>query len=273
MIKDENYISIQGWMINRLGLEGVNLIVYAAIYGFSQNGESIFSGSRAYLATWCTCSLSTLKRSLKTLQERGLIEQVHHSIDNMEVHYRAITDPWVKMSQGGGVKMDQALGQNEPSLGSKWTKPGVKMSQAYNDDNIEDKLEDNLVDNIVVCDDNKQKRFSKPSLEEVKQYAERNGKPVVDPVRFYDYYTANGWKVGKNPMKDWKAAFRMWEGKEKAEKPASPNKKEIKTMNETHVEEMTGKWDGKSVLQPWERQRLSPEERQRYDFWHLMKED
>ena len=33
----------------------------------------------------------------------------------------------------------------------------------------------------------------------------------MDAVRFVDYYTANGWKVGKNPMKDWRAAVRTWE--------------------------------------------------------------
>jgi hypothetical protein len=56
----------------------------------------------------------------------------------------------------------------------------------------------------------KTKRFTKPSLEEVKAYcAER--KNNVDAEKFIDYYESNGWKVGKNPMKDWKAAVRNWE--------------------------------------------------------------
>ena len=54
------------------------------------------------------------------------------------------------------------------------------------------------------------KRFTAPTIEEVKEYcAER--KNGVDAERFVNYYTANGWKVGKNPMKDWKAAVRTWE--------------------------------------------------------------
>lgn len=54
------------------------------------------------------------------------------------------------------------------------------------------------------------KRFTQPTLEEVRAYCrERNNN--VDAERFIDYYTANGWKVGKNPMKDWKAAVRTWE--------------------------------------------------------------
>lgn len=49
-----------------------------------------------------------------------------------------------------------------------------------------------------------------PTLDEVKAYCQERGNRV-DPERFIDYYTANGWKVGKNPMKDWKAAVRTWE--------------------------------------------------------------
>lgn len=56
----------------------------------------------------------------------------------------------------------------------------------------------------------KRKRFVPPTLEEVKAYCkERNNN--VDAERFVDYYTSNGWSVGKNKMKDWKAAVRTWE--------------------------------------------------------------
>lgn len=53
-------------------------------------------------------------------------------------------------------------------------------------------------------------KFVPPTLEEVKNYCqERNN--GVDPNKWYDHYTAVGWKIGKNPMKDWKAAVRGWE--------------------------------------------------------------
>lgn len=53
-------------------------------------------------------------------------------------------------------------------------------------------------------------RFKKPDLEDVIAYCkERNNN--VNPNKWFDYYTANGWKVGKNPMKDWKASVRTWE--------------------------------------------------------------
>lgn len=53
-------------------------------------------------------------------------------------------------------------------------------------------------------------RFAPPTLEEVTAYCRERGNGV-DPQRFIDHYTANGWKVGKNTMKDWKAAVRTWE--------------------------------------------------------------
>lgn len=56
----------------------------------------------------------------------------------------------------------------------------------------------------------KQKRFSPPTVEDVQAYCRERGNKV-DAQRFYDYYTANGWKVGKNAMKDWRAAVRTWE--------------------------------------------------------------
>ena len=53
-------------------------------------------------------------------------------------------------------------------------------------------------------------RFVKPTLEEVKAYC-RERMNMVDAEKFMNYYESNGWKVGKNPMKDWKATVRTWE--------------------------------------------------------------
>ena len=56
----------------------------------------------------------------------------------------------------------------------------------------------------------KEKRFSPPSPDDVKAYCKERGNSV-DAERFVSYYTSNGWKVGRNNMKDWKAAVRTWE--------------------------------------------------------------
>lgn len=53
------------------------------------------------------------------------------------------------------------------------------------------------------------KRFVKPTIEDLEDYINEKGYRV-DAHKFYDYYESNGWKVGRNPMKDWKAAIRNW---------------------------------------------------------------
>lgn len=66
-------------------------------------------------------------------------------------------------------------------------------------------------------------RFTPPTLEEVKSYCLER-KNNVDAQRFIDYYSSNGWMVGKNKMKDWKAAVRTWERNSFGSAPASGKK-------------------------------------------------
>lgn len=90
-----------------------------------------------------------------------------------------------------------------------------KLSKSYTNDKHKDNLlkdKDKDKDKDKNKDKDKMERVSKgkPTLQEVIDYCqERNN--GVDANKWYDYYTANGWKVGRNPMKDWKATVRTWE--------------------------------------------------------------
>ena len=65
------------------------------------------------------------------------------------------------------------------------------------------------------------KKFEPPTLEEVKAYCqERQNK--VDPQTFIDFYDSKGWMIGKNHMKDWKAAVRTWEKRDDVTPRGSP---------------------------------------------------
>ena len=66
-IKDENFYQIQGWMLNKLNLKGIDLQIYAIIYGFSQDGETEFSGGIGYLCDFTGASKPTVIKSLKKL--------------------------------------------------------------------------------------------------------------------------------------------------------------------------------------------------------------
>ena len=52
-------------------------------------------------------------------------------------------------------------------------------------------------------------RFSPPSVREIEEYCREKGF-LLDAERFVDYYASIGWRVGQNPMKDWRAAVRTW---------------------------------------------------------------
>ena len=72
----------------------------------------------------------------------------------------------------------------------------------------------NNTTSIVIEDEQqtKTKKFIKPTIEEIKSYCNER-KNDIDAGFFYDYYESKGWQIGKNPMKDWKAAVRTWERK------------------------------------------------------------
>ncbi len=72
-------------------------------------------------------------------------------------------------------------------------------------------------------------KFSPPSTDDVRSFCTENGY-CIDPERFVDYYTANGWMVGKNHMEDWKAAVRSWNRKERKEHDGKTEPKSLWTV-------------------------------------------
>ena len=73
VIRDSNYVVIQGWMLTRLGLKGNELMIYAVIYGFTQNGETEFVGSMKYLADWTNSTVESVRKCIKSLIDKGYI--------------------------------------------------------------------------------------------------------------------------------------------------------------------------------------------------------
>ena len=84
-----------------------------------------------------------------------------------------------------------------------------KAKKADNDNEYDNDLKENTLEGV------KEKRFAPPTLENVSEYCREMGYTNVDAVCFIDFYTSNGWMVGKNRMKDWKAAVRNWDRREK----------------------------------------------------------
>lgn len=100
-MSNDNFVVIQGWMCNELGLKGNDLLVYALIYGFSQDGESEFSGGRNYIAKTFNISLPTVDKALKNLVDKHLIKKISVDINNVTFNKYKITLGVVKNLYGG----------------------------------------------------------------------------------------------------------------------------------------------------------------------------
>lgn len=74
-------------------------------------------------------------------------------------------------------------------------------------------------------------RFVRPTIEEIEAYIAEKGY-TFSAQAFFDYYEANGWRVGKNPMKKWKAACANWQRMEQERKQQKPN--QYGSNNEDH---------------------------------------
>ena len=61
-------------------------------------------------------------------------------------------------------------------------------------------------------------RFVRPTIDEITAYCSER-KNNVDPQAFFDFYESKGWRVGNQPMKDWKASVRTWERRSTQNKP------------------------------------------------------
>lgn len=112
MVKNENFIVIQGFMINELNLKGNELLVYAIIYGFSQAENQKFNGSIRYLVEWTNSSRKTILGTLKSLIDKNLIIKTENYINNVKFcEYQAIYNreeeitPGVSKLHRGGVEI------------------------------------------------------------------------------------------------------------------------------------------------------------------------
>ncbi len=113
-MRDDNYIVIPGWAINRLGLKGNDLIIFSIIYGFSQDGESEFSGSIQYLCDCLNVSKPTIINSLKNLVSLGYITKRVETINGVVFNRYKVSLEVLKNFNGGSK--ESLLGGSKESL-------------------------------------------------------------------------------------------------------------------------------------------------------------
>jgi len=197
-MKNENYIQIQGWMINELMLSGNELICYAIIYGFSQDGDTKFNGSSSYLSKCMNCSKPTVFKTLKSLIDKGFIIKTDVYTNNVKFCQYSTSFTSSKETLSGVVK--------KLNTGSKETLSGGSKETLYN----------NTINNKYINNTNdiegKTNRFRPPTIKEIDNYIlEKTGfNNLEESENFYNYYESKGWMVGKVKMKKWKNALSRW---------------------------------------------------------------
>ena len=114
-MKNENYITIQGWMVNELKLTGNDLICYALIYGFTQNG-CYWDKSLSYISDWLGISKRSMIDLIKRLSERGLLEKHTYEANGVKTcMYKAIVKNFTsgeESSSRGGEESSPHINNN-----------------------------------------------------------------------------------------------------------------------------------------------------------------
>lgn len=181
--------------------------------------------------------LNTIRLALDTFIKLGMIENDIKGIYLLNFEKHQSLDKLAEIREKNRLRV-QKYREKQKQL-------TCNVTEMLCNDVDKDKEEDIEIDKDK--ENNKRKKFIKPTMEEVQEYCtQRNNN--INPEHFIDYYEANGWKVGKNPMKDWKAALRNWEKRDK-ETSKQPTRKEI-------VPEWMNKEVKKEPLSPEAQKRL-----------------
>ena len=155
--------------------------------------------SNKYFSEFFNLSTQRISQIIKELKTKGFIKINYITKDKqiIERQLRIQKPPYPEVS-------------NIFDRGIKYPKEGYQENFKENNTSI-----NNINNKKEIY---KEKRFKKPTLEEVSEYClERNND--IDPEVFIDFYEANGWVQGKNkPIKDWKACIRTWERNRKPNK-------------------------------------------------------
>lgn len=144
--------------------------------------------------------------ALRTLQRFGMIvfDESEFYISNWEEYQN--TDGMERIREQAKLRTREYRERKKQALliSGDVTRDVTVTSRDGTDIDKEKDKELDIKENV------KRKTFKPPTFEEVESYCKERGNNV-NPQRFIDYYQSNGWMVGKNRMKDWKASVRTWE--------------------------------------------------------------
>ena len=208
-----------------------NILLKLYLRSLKNDGKLVVNDRIPYnaemLASVTGHQVGTIKQALSMFKELGLIEILENGAiymldiqnfigkgsteaDRQRLYDRRISDERKQKKLTQSRNLEEILKKSTPEIEIELEKE-IKIEKE--------------IHSSAKSTTTKRKRFEKPSISDIKQYCiERNNN--VNAEQFYDYYESNGWKVGKNSMKDWKAAVRTWERSEYRKPNSKKNSKE-----------------------------------------------
>ena len=201
MVKRDNYVVIQGWMLSELNLKGNELILYAVIYGFSQAENQTFSGSLQYLADWTNSTKQGVMKSLKSLESKGFIVKKDTYINKVKFcEYYATKFNGVVNKVDGGMQQSLMGGSKQSSTNNK---------ELYNlEDNLDDKDNDkndklDKLDKLGESDDSTIVEIENENFKKDKEKIDNHNKMVAEtylkPTALTKMLIKNGYIAKDDP--------------------------------------------------------------------------
>lgn len=167
------------------------LKVLIALFSFRNKDTNLCYPSRKKLAERTGFSQNRISEISTDLQKKGFIKKTGNGGRSSPTHYQ--------------ITLPKPGSETLPNSGSE-TLPKPGRGKELINKQIKE-----LIEGIKELIEWKtQKKFIAPSLEQIKSYANEKKLTGVIPEAFQDFYLAKDWMVGKNKMKDWKAAVRNW---------------------------------------------------------------
>ena len=189
-----------------------NILLKLYLRSLKNDGKLVVNERIPYsadmLASVTGHQVGTIKQALSVFKDLGLIDVLDNGaiymLDIQNFIGKGSSEADRKREYRQRIETDRTNVQTNLRQISEKSPPEIEI-ELEKDIEIEKEIHSSAKSTTT-----KRKRFEKPSISDIKQYCmERNNN--VNAEQFYDYYESNGWKVGKNAMKDWKACVRTWE--------------------------------------------------------------
>lgn len=228
-----------------------NILLKLYLRSLKNDGKLVVNDRIPYnaemLASVTGHQVGTVKQALSMFKDLGLIDVLENGaiymLDIQNFIGRGSSEADRKREYRQRIESDRTNVQTNLRQISDKNPPEIEI-ELEKDIEIEKEIHSSVKSTTT-----KRKRFEKPSISDIKQYCmERNNN--VNAEHFFDYYESNGWKVGKNSMKDWKAAVRTWERSEYRKPTVKKNSKEdaINVVKELMEEYEQSATDSESTI-------------------------